>query len=342
MVEIKSFVFFDLETTGIPQLEHFRTKITELSMVACTRGHLLESSTEIPRVTHKLSLCFNPLRMITLGSSQATGLYNDLLEKESQFDGNAGEMIRLYLERLQKPACLVAHNGNRFDFILLKQHLLRIGVSLPVDLYCVDSLPAFREIEADVERSYFENNEGLDSEIPDLEYQTLRVMEELEQANDWLLERKKINETTPQSGRMEQKYKQALRDYLAVAPCRTLPLAEILTDDDDDDNGDSDADYSPSCCSRGSVTSRKRLFSATVSDETEDVKPLETSPVSNAKKRFNLSDLYKRTVGKDLVNAHRAEDDTLALMNCAIVHGVRFVRYAEANCIAYEEIKSKF
>ncbi|XP_052897047.1 uncharacterized protein LOC128303978 [Anopheles moucheti] len=341
MVEIKSFVFFDLETTGIPQLEHFRTKITELSMVACSRGHLLESTTEIPRVTHKLSLCFNPFRMITPGSSQATGLYNDLLEKESQFDANAGEMIRLYLERLQKPACLVAHNGNRFDFILLKQHLLRIGVLLPADLFCVDSLPAFREIEADVERSYFEHNEGLDSEIPELEYQTLRVMEELEQASDWLQERKKINETTPQSGRMEQKYKQALREYLAVAPARTLPLSEILTDDDDD-NGDSESVYSTSCSPRASVSSRKRLFSVTVSDETVDVKPLESSPVSNGKKRFNLSDLYKRTVGKELVNAHRAEDDTLALMNCAIVHGVRFVRYAEANCVAYEEIKNKF
>lgn len=73
MVELKSFVFFDLETTGLPEYEHFRTKITELSMVACAREHLLEASTEPPRVTHKLSLCFNPHRMITLGSSQATG-----------------------------------------------------------------------------------------------------------------------------------------------------------------------------------------------------------------------------------------------------------------------------
>uniref|UniRef100_A0A182WBK6 Probable tRNA (uracil-O(2)-)-methyltransferase n=1 Tax=Anopheles minimus TaxID=112268 RepID=A0A182WBK6_9DIPT len=338
MVEIKSFVFFDLETTGIPHLEHFRTKITELSMVACAREHLLESSTELPRVTHKLSLCFNPLRMITLGSSQATGLYNDLLEKESKFDANAGEMVKLYLERLQKPICLVAHNGNRFDFVLLKQHMLRIGVLLPADLYCVDSLPAFRQIESDVERSYFEHNEGLDSEIPELEYQALRVMEELEQANDWLKERQKINENTPHSGRMEQKYKQALREYLSVAPGHRYPPTQEPSDNDDDDN---DGDNSDS--QRGAITSRKRLFSETCFDDMVDVKPLPSSqPVSEAKKRYNLSDLYKRTVGKDLINAHRAEDDTLALMNCTIVHGARFVRYAEANCVAYEEVKSKF
>uniref|UniRef100_A0A182Y2E6 Exonuclease domain-containing protein n=1 Tax=Anopheles stephensi TaxID=30069 RepID=A0A182Y2E6_ANOST len=336
MVEIKSFVFFDLETTGIPQYEHFRTKITELSMVACAREHLVESSTDLPRVTHKLSLCFNPLRMITLGSSQATGLYNDLLEKESKFDANAGEMVKLFLERLQKPICLVAHNGNRFDFILLKQQLLRIGVVLPAELYCVDSLPAFREIEADVERSYFEHNEGLDSEIPELEYAALRVMEELEQANDWMKERQKLNETTPQSARMELKYKQALRDYLSIGPGERPSSTQEPSDEDDGSDG---------CNSRRDVCgkSRKRLFTSSFPDDVEDVKPLPSSqPVAIGKKRYNLSELYKRTTGKELINAHRAEDDTLALMNCAVVHGSRFIRYAEANCVAYEEMKSKF
>lgn len=335
MVEIKSYVFFDLETTGIPQYEHFRTKITELSMVACAREHLVESSTELPRVLHKLSLCFNPLRMITLGSSQATGLYNDLLEKEAKFDTNAGEMVKLFLDRLQKPICLVAHNGNRFDFILLKQHLLRIGVQLPAELYCVDSLPAFREIETDVERSYFEHNEGLDSEIPELEYKALLVMEELEQANDWMRERQKLNETTPQSGRMEQKYKQALRDYLSMDPSERPSSTQEPSDEDDGCDGSSSR-------RQISAKSRKRLFPSTSPDDAEDGKPLPSSPATNAKKRYNLSELYKRTVGKELINAHRAEDDALALMNCAVVHGTRFVRYADANCVAYEEIKSKF
>uniref|UniRef100_A0A182SXW8 Exonuclease domain-containing protein n=1 Tax=Anopheles maculatus TaxID=74869 RepID=A0A182SXW8_9DIPT len=335
MVEIKSFVFFDLETTGIPQYEHFRTKITELSMVACAREHLVESSTDLPRVTHKLSLCFNPLRMISLGSSQATGLYNDLLEKESKFDANAGEMVKLFLERLQKPICLVAHNGNRFDFVLLKQHLIRIGVLLPADLYCVDSLPAFREIETDVERSYFEHNEGLDSEIPELEYKALRVMEELEQANDWIKERQKLNETTPQSGRMEQKYKQALRDYLTITPGERSSSTQEPSDDEDGSDG---SVARKEICGK----SRKRLFISSTPDDAEDAKPLPSSPVAVGKKRYNLSDLYKRTMGKELINAHRAEDDTLALMNCAIVHGARFIRYADSNCIAYEEMKSKF
>uniref|UniRef100_A0A182Q4Y8 Exonuclease domain-containing protein n=1 Tax=Anopheles farauti TaxID=69004 RepID=A0A182Q4Y8_9DIPT len=336
MVEIKSFVFFDLETTGIPEHEHFRTKITELSLVACARDHLLESSVEQPRVTHKLSLCFNPSRMITLGSSQVTGLYNDLLEKESKFDSTAGELVKLFLDRLQKPICLIAHNGNRFDFILLKQQMLQIAVSLPKDLYCLDSLCAFREIEADIERSYFETNEGMDSEIPELEYQAVQILEQLEQANDWMKERQRMNETTPKSGHIEQKFKQALRAYLNVLP------------EEGDDNGTGESSPSSDGGESSSTTSapskaRKRLFSAAFPTGNPKATPaLVIPPMMQPKKRYNLSELYKRTVGKELIRAHRAEDDVLALLDCAIVHAARFVRYAEANCISYDEVRSKF
>uniref|UniRef100_A0A182N976 Exonuclease domain-containing protein n=1 Tax=Anopheles dirus TaxID=7168 RepID=A0A182N976_9DIPT len=335
MVEIKSFVFFDLETTGIPEYEHFRTKITELSLVACTRDHLLDSSNEQPRVTHKLSLCFNPSRMITLGSSQATGLYNDMLEKESKFDTTAGELVKLFLERLQKPLCLVAHNGHRFDFILLKQQMLRIGVSLPGGLYCLDSLAAFREIEADVERSYFENNEGIDSEIPELEYQAVQIMEQLERANDWMKERQRINETTPQGGRMEQKYKQALRAYLNVPPEEAHANGTRESPSSEDGDSPSRTPAPP--------RARKRLFDVTLPNATSEAVPEQINPPAvQAKKRYNLSELYKRTVGKELVRAHRAEDDVLALLDCAVVHAARFVRYAESNCVTYDEVKSKF
>ncbi|XP_058119707.1 uncharacterized protein LOC131281181 [Anopheles ziemanni] len=324
MVEIKSFVFFDLETTGLPEYEHFKTKITELSMVACSREHLLECVNELPRVLHKLSLCFNPSRLITIGSSQATGtcLYNDLLEREGKFDGGAGEMVKLFLDRLQKPACLVAHNGNRFDFILLKQHMLRIGVMLPSFLYVVDSLPAFREIEADVEKSYFENNEGLDSEIPELEYRTIGIMEQLERENDGMNDRQRCNETTPRSAHVERKYKQTLREYLNVTPEGTPSP------------GERDIPVSRT------ANARKRLFHDAFDDKTSSSET-EGSP-ARVKKRYNLAEIYKRTVGKELVAAHRAEEDVLALMNCAAVHAVRFVRYVEANCVSYEEVKSKF
>uniref|UniRef100_A0A182JHX3 Uncharacterized protein n=1 Tax=Anopheles atroparvus TaxID=41427 RepID=A0A182JHX3_ANOAO len=328
MTEIKSFVFFDLETTGLPEYEHFKTKITELSMVACSKEHLLECVAELPRVLHKLSLCFNPARLISIGSSHVTGLYNDLLENEGKFDGSAAEMVKLFLDRLQKPVCLVAHNGSKFDFILLKQHMLRIGVMLPSFLYVVDSLPAFREIEADVEKSFFEHNEGLDSEIPELEFQTVCIMEQLEQANHTMNGRQRCNETTPQSAHVERNYKQTLREYLNVAP-----------EGPSGDAAEQDGGRTP-CTTNGAPKARKRLFGEAFSDSAPSSET--KGPPSPTKKRYNLSAIYKRTVGKELVTAHRAEEDVLALMNCAAVHAVRFVRYTEANCVPFEEVKSKF
>lgn len=74
MSEIKTFVFFDLETTGLPDYECRKTKITEISLVACARSHLLETKRgNLPRVLHKLTLCVNPRRLIQCQSTAITG-----------------------------------------------------------------------------------------------------------------------------------------------------------------------------------------------------------------------------------------------------------------------------
>jgi len=76
MNSIKSFVFLDLESSGLPDYDMCRTKITELSMVACSHEHLLSSAVEsLPRVLHKLTLCINPKKPIDPGSSQITSMY---------------------------------------------------------------------------------------------------------------------------------------------------------------------------------------------------------------------------------------------------------------------------
>jgi hypothetical protein len=42
--------------------------------------------------------------------------------------------------------CLVAHNGNLFDFPLLQAELAKAGVELGLDIFCVDSYVAIKEI----------------------------------------------------------------------------------------------------------------------------------------------------------------------------------------------------
>lgn len=74
MPEIKTFIFFDTETTGLPVFEYNRTQITEMAFVACSSEHLLDTSmNNLPRVLQKLVVVVNPMRMIQPKSTELTG-----------------------------------------------------------------------------------------------------------------------------------------------------------------------------------------------------------------------------------------------------------------------------
>lgn len=74
MLKFKTFVFFDIEATGLPDLEFNRTKITELALVACSKVELEKyAKGKMPRVLHKLTICVNPRKVIQLDSSKITG-----------------------------------------------------------------------------------------------------------------------------------------------------------------------------------------------------------------------------------------------------------------------------
>ncbi|RZF47623.1 hypothetical protein LSTR_LSTR017352 [Laodelphax striatellus] len=54
---------------------------------------------------------------------------------------------------LPKPVCMLAHNGNRFDFPIIKSELAENGAALPDDLYCADTLMGFRALLYDTIRN---------------------------------------------------------------------------------------------------------------------------------------------------------------------------------------------
>ena len=71
--QAKTFVFFDTETTGLPNQAN-PPKITELSFLAVSKGELNGESTE-PRVINKLTLCFNPEKAITPLAVDSSGRF---------------------------------------------------------------------------------------------------------------------------------------------------------------------------------------------------------------------------------------------------------------------------
>lgn len=144
---IKTFAFFDLETTGIPSWGN-PARITEISIIAIPIYNLMNDdfSKDNIRVQHKLNLCINPMKMIDPDSTNITRLTNEMLEHESKFSVSTLKLLQEFFEHLQKPICLVAHNGNKFDFKILKQYYEKLKFPVSDDLMCCDSLLVFKEI----------------------------------------------------------------------------------------------------------------------------------------------------------------------------------------------------
>ncbi|GIY72638.1 three-prime repair exonuclease 1 [Caerostris darwini] len=147
---ITTYVFFDLETTGLAhEIGKSNVQITEVSMIAIGRKELEQSTFDDLRdirIIQKLCLCTRPRTMISSSAAFVTGLNNDNLVDQQPFDRNAAESINFFLSHLSKPVCLLAHNGNRYDFPLLKAEFSRLSMSLPSDIYISDTLRAFRDL----------------------------------------------------------------------------------------------------------------------------------------------------------------------------------------------------
>ena len=139
-----TFVFLDLETTGFSN----PVEITELSMVAAEREHIVHSSTttkDVPRLLDKFTVCVQPTKEIEPFASMVTGISNEDLQNRRKLDIELGRSVLAFLARQKPPVCLVAHNGDNFDFKVLISQLDTVGLSLPIDIRASDSLKAFRK-----------------------------------------------------------------------------------------------------------------------------------------------------------------------------------------------------
>lgn len=296
---IQTFVFFDLETTGLIEGSNI-PKITEMSLIASSRNSFLfNKNGTLPRVLHKLTIPLQPLRLIPLIVSQITGFYNDLLEHEKPFDNQAYELLNCFISRLHPPVCFVAHNGNRFDYPILLAELNRIGKTLSDDILCIDSLVAFRTLlghnfnESDkytasqINKEYLNLlNDGCDEAlakvVDSLSTSSTSVdMESMDAATGGKYEfdakaMQKVNETTPTHQIKKQINKIA----------RTS----------------------------GKTIVKKRL-------------PFTTRRLAN----FKLETVYEYLVGTPPLQSHCAEADCLSMLVCVVKIGDSFIRWADHN-----------
>uniref|UniRef100_A0A8C8RKJ6 exodeoxyribonuclease III n=1 Tax=Pelusios castaneus TaxID=367368 RepID=A0A8C8RKJ6_9SAUR len=148
----QTFVFLDLETTGLPP---DRPRIAELCVFAVHRNSLLQrplldttGAPRLPRILDQLTLCVDPLQPFTPKAANITGLSQQGLEENGKrgLDQAVAQALAGFLARQASPLCLVAHNGFAYDFPLLRTELARVGTEMPPGSGCLDTLHAMKEL----------------------------------------------------------------------------------------------------------------------------------------------------------------------------------------------------
>lgn len=113
-------------------------------------------------------------------------------------------MINGFLSRNRSPICLVAHNGDKFDYPLLKAEINKTKSTL-VDVFCIDSLVAFQQFHLEEQNKIKESSDCIDSssqvpiEFTD-EYHKILMTSSQELHDNYsneINEIQKKNETTP-------------------------------------------------------------------------------------------------------------------------------------------------
>ncbi|XP_006220391.2 three-prime repair exonuclease 1 isoform X1 [Vicugna pacos] len=155
---VQTLIFLDLEATGLPVSQ---PKVTELCLLAVHRCALESLPTcqgprpmvpPPPRVLDKLSLCVVPGKACSPAASEITGLSTAELAAHGRqrFDADLAYLLQAFLRRQPQPWCLVAHNGDRYDFPLLRAELSMLGLASALDgAFCADSIAALKALEQD-------------------------------------------------------------------------------------------------------------------------------------------------------------------------------------------------
>lgn len=301
MPQIETYVFFDIETTGLPWQERNGTKIIEASFVAVQRKDVERANFGDIPLASKYTFVLNPLRPIHPQVTALTGLSNQSLEHAPLFIDKFNS-LNTFLDELPKPACLVAHNGNTFDFKILLAECSDIQASLPTDLLCVDSLIGFRKLLKGTTIGYTDlrpiNTELLTDDEDEDNWPDLNVSRE-----EW----EEIDEIC-------------------------LSLSDISCEDvNEGDSSDNEE-------TRSRINARDEVIK-NVFRKGGLRSNVPKNDGSKGKESFTLSALYKRLLNKEAVNAHRAEADCIMLLECVVALKNDFLPWADDACKLLSQVK---
>lgn len=83
---------------------------------------------------------------MNINNDTILGLSKHLLKHQSSFSSNVVETIEKFLNLHKNPICLVAHNGDSFDYPILRAEINNVGGKFSNDILCIDSLECYKDL----------------------------------------------------------------------------------------------------------------------------------------------------------------------------------------------------
>ncbi|XP_075229815.1 uncharacterized protein LOC142329269 [Lycorma delicatula] len=339
-VNINSFIVLDLETTGLPCFDKL-TKITEISLLCLDRSQIMiavKNKQLMPRVVQKLNLCVYPCRFINCGATEVSGLNNELLETCKTF-GDVFDIILEMINMMPKPICMVAHNGNKFDFPILRSEIAHIKKNLPDDIYCADTLPAFKEFVYKNKPNEAEELDEAEQMADDSEPSAVEKTGDSEQEPKIVFLPDDINPTD------NGKYLWGTDDWNDELIRVTELIENELLEEVNNINLDEIRKVNETTpkrrtnCLPSSQTGLKKKKINHSKDKINASKNLFSNKNSNAAKHsYKLKDCYEYLTEKKIINQHRADSDTHALLECIVKIGPQLLDWFDNNCKPFNNV----
>jgi DNA polymerase III alpha subunit (gram-positive type) len=129
----RTFLFLDFETTDLTDPE-----VTEFCALAINRNFP-------ERIRDKITICCSVQKQISPAVSRLTGITNEMISERCLFSKEGVEILLQFMKHLPAPICLLAHNGDKFDFKILQKAVE--GMSGPQNVFSIDTFPLFKEID---------------------------------------------------------------------------------------------------------------------------------------------------------------------------------------------------
>jgi hypothetical protein len=259
-----------------------------------------------------------------------------LLEYEQKFDNNTMDLLVNFINQLQQPVCLIAHNGDKFDFPILKKYCDELKRSLPGSLHCCDSLPVFRKIDEKFEENTRTMINGVklstwqkldDKEAHLMDLEILDIHNAIENS---------INDNDQKEFEINSAPIEQLEDQFVKIEANQDPRSLQVINESTPNKPTQPYSANPHSKTNGE-TSRKRpndvlrreLFPST--SNASQLSQQSNSSQSNATKRkYSLREIYFRFFNEYPNNSHDAEGDVVALMKCALARKEQFLEVANS------------